>query len=138
MHTITLSLLATVVAALASPVYRCELPCEPPLFSDLPCTHGSMVDVQPAPLIQSVSTPIADTRDEQSSDADEPRRVMRSSSRRSVMISKVEQCESARTGLRAVQMKKRKGYSLAEAAQLEAALREHRDDPINVLVSQGR
>lgn len=119
---------ATFLIALAAPVFRCEIPGEPPLFSDLPCPHGTLLHLEPAPLIQSVGTPLMDSLTDVATVDARQHRSPRPSVRRTTQPSKADRCEVARTGLRAVQMKKRKGYSLAEATQLEAEQREFKDE----------
>jgi hypothetical protein len=126
MDSLFISLTTSLLLALSATVFVCQAPGEAPLFSDLPCPHGTTLQIEPAPLIQSVG-PVSI-----GAEADNPSRVTTSrastgrSQGRQVTVSRVELCEKARTGLREVQMKKRKGYSLAEAAQLESDLQEHR------------
>lgn len=122
------AMVTTLFIALANPVFRCETPGQPPLFSDLPCPHGTLLHLQPAPLIQSVGTPPGDSlSDIAGIDAVKQRRNQ-PAGHRTARVSKADRCQTARTGLRGVQMKKRKGYSLAEAAQLEAEQREFKDE----------
>jgi hypothetical protein len=126
--TISLFLALPAIFMLATPVFRCEAPGEPPLFSDLPCPHGTRIELSAAPLIQSVGVEQSGfAPPEKATSLSTSGAKRKSVSARLTATSRAERCEAARTALRGVQMKRRKGYSIAEGAQLEAQLREHKD-----------
>ena len=126
--TIILYLALSTLPMLAAPVFRCQTPGEPPLFSDLPCPHGTRIELSAAPLIQSVGVePSGFGSDESVRSRSGSGMQRKAVSARTATSSRAERCAAARTGLRSVQMQRRKGYSIAEGAQLEAQLREHKD-----------
>jgi len=108
-------------------VFVCESPGEAPLFLDLPCPHGTALRIDPAPLIQSVGISAESTGEAAFAKGSNSGATAKRNPSRPATIWRVQLCETARTGLRAVQLKKRKGHSIAEAAQLESELREQRE-----------
>lgn len=121
------SLLALSWIALSS-VFRCDLPGEPVLFSDRPCQNAVVVDLKEVPRMQSVALTDADLGillgdKEQSL----PNRSPTRSRQAKPAMSRTQACADARTDLRTVQMRRRKGYSLAEGVQLASQAQKHKD-----------
>lgn len=115
----------------AESVFRCETPGEPPLFSDLPCPDATAFELPTVPLIQSVGV---ESIDFGSSGAPSTGRSSGTAAKRTgrgsgrfMVASRAERCEDARVAMRNIQMKRRKGYSIAEGAQLEAQMREEKE-----------
>ena len=121
------SLLALSWIALSS-VFRCDLPGEPVLFSDRPCQNGVVVDLKEVPRVQSVALTDSDLGillgdGEQTPSKRSPKR----SRQAKPAMSRTQACADARADLRTVQMRRRKGYSLAEGVQLASQAQKHKD-----------
>ncbi len=118
-----------------SHIYRCEVADGPPLFSDLPCRGGTLVEIATGSVVSMTPlTPQERERLAALSDSSEARAADRRRARKQARaLSRAEaeqkrkQCTGARSQLRALEVRRRKGYSLAESvkmARLTDALKE--------------
>lgn len=123
------------VAGAASAAYRCEAPGEPPRFSQFPCGAGVRLELPPAQIVGVPPLSEAERARLEALDADRRReQVARARARRQAAAAAANQrredarrCDSARSGLEALERRRRKGYSLSESRGLdrrEAALAE--------------
>jgi|GEM_PF-5057737 len=111
-----------------SSVFRCDLPGEPVLFSDRPCRNAVIVELKEVPMLQSIALTDSELSailgDERPSPADQSRTRLQPAK---PGASRSQACAEARADLRSVQMRRRKGYSLAEGVQLEGQAQKHKD-----------
>jgi hypothetical protein len=111
-----------------SSVFRCDVPGEPVLFSDRPCQNAVVVNLKEVPKVQSVALTDSDLGillgDEEQSPSNRSHPRLRQAK---PAISRIQACADARADLRTVQMRRRKGYSLAEGVQLASQAQKHKD-----------
>ena len=121
------SLLALSWIALSS-VFRCDTPGEPVLFSDRPCQNAVVVDLKEVPKMQSVALNDSDTRSLLNHEEDSPSSRSHPRLRQAKpAMSRTQACANAKADLRTIQMRRRKGYSLAEGVQLASQAQKHKD-----------
>lgn len=111
-----------------SSVFRCDLPGEPVLFSDRPCKNAVVVQLKDVPQMQSIALTDSDLGallgDERQSPSARSQPRLRQPK---PGMSRTQACAEAKADLRSVQMRRRKGYSLAEGVQLEGLAQKHKD-----------
>lgn len=111
-----------------SSVFKCDLPGEPVLFSDRPCQNAVIVELKDVPKVQSIALTDSDLGtlrgDERQSPSNRSRpRLHKAKPGKS----RTQVCADARIELRSVQMRRRKGYSLAEGVQLASQAQKFKD-----------
>ena len=112
-----------------SAIYRCDLPGEPVLFADRPCPNGVIIELRQPPTMHSVALTDADLAVVLGTAAKPVAQTARQSrhQRDRTTSTEAKACADAKADLRAIQMKRRKGYSLAEGVRLEGQAAKHRD-----------
>ncbi|MCP5181425.1 MAG: hypothetical protein H6994_16155 [Pseudomonadales bacterium] len=122
------SLLITTVAWVSiAAIFRCEPPGEPVLYSDRPCEGAHEIQVQTPPQLGSVPTPVSGKRVDTKAAAAPRTRPRRTAATRSTLEDRVRACDAARTGLRGVQLRRRRGYTIAEGARLADEAEEYKE-----------
>lgn len=98
------------------------------LFSDRPCQNAVVVELKDVPKMQSIALTDSDLGtllgDERQAPSNRTQPRLRHAK---PTISRTQACADARTDLRSVQMRRRKGYSLAEGVQLSGQAQKYKD-----------
>ena len=128
-------LLNVLLIAATSTMYRCAVPGEPVMFSDLPCPGGARVSVKTgntvsmAPLTEGEQRRLDALQKAAEKRTSQRRQALRRQRARLAEDTRRAEaaCRSARNQLEALKLRKRKGYTLVEGvriAQLATTLRE--------------
>ncbi len=123
---LTLSANAGFITAAATTVYRCHVAGEAITFADRPCKGGIAVKISPgttiamAPLteeeearLQAVTQASKQRASQLARDRDRVRAKLARQTDQAATA-----CQAARTELRALKIRRRQGYTLAEAAKI--------------------